>query len=518
MKTLTPPEQQTAEARKNRNRPKVSATLTKPSPQGEKPLRTVAAGETFRGKGARKQVRAASNAAKQQLNERPIEDVAETRLPPLISKRERWGKWNGLWGPLNTGTPWHVTSAARIGVLTPLLAPRTTKISGPLIGLENTSRQPFTYDPWEAVRLRIVTAPHILILGLEGTGKSFCAKTMLIRLIENGRQVIMSSDPKGEYSDIARKLFGQIIEIGPGSGNVINPLDEGTRPADMEEAAWQHVVLTRRRLALESVYQILRPHEPLSRLEDTCLDRVVEQIGQGKIPATISGVVTALQNPTPELVAEIGSDAPRLLALTFGRLVRGPLAGMFDTESTVKLDPAAPMVVISTRHLGSGNSVVKQIATAATAAWIDATLRSGDGRYRIVGAEEGWDELKNPALATAMNERMRMAGAWHCANLLIIHELADINQIGEPGSAHRKRIEGIVARSQTKVLYKQSQASLEALDTFVRPNRHEQTLLTRLGQGVGMWHIGNETPATVIPVAGKKLYGIINTDAGRYGD
>ncbi len=250
------------------------------------------------------------------------------------------------------------------------------------------------------------------------------------------------------------------------------------------------------------------------------LDRAVEQIGAGAVPATIEAVVDWLANPPESVMAELGeagAEAPTALRLVLGRPVRGPLAGMFHTASTVALDPTAPITVIDTSAIVGAAPELRAIAQAATSAWIDATLRSGDGRWRCVVSEEGWDELRNRAQAQAMDGRLRMTSQWRCSNWLIFHELADITQFGEAGSAHRNQVKGIITKSPIKILYTQSAASMALLDEIVCPTQAEADLLTRLPQGVGIWHIGESTPVLVTPVAGPTAYALINTSAGREG-
>jgi hypothetical protein len=424
-----------------------------------------------------------------------------------------------MWGPVSPGVPYHVTSAARIGVLTPFVVPMPTAIDGPIIGLETTTGQEFTFDPWAAIIAKLITSPGVVVFGLMGTGKSFAAKTVMVRLIENGRQIIVSSDPKGEWVMLARVLGGQVIEIGPGSGYVMNPLDEGRRPARMGEAEWRQTVIMHRTLALKSLVFSLRSHTVLNEKELTCLTRLVVGMADGHVEATLTGVVGALENPGAWLTDKIGADCVRDLALLFGLLVHeGALSGMFHTHTSEQLRADAPIVVIDTSRLYGKDPELKQIATACTAAWIDATLRSQDGRYRCVISEEGWDELRNPALAQAMNERLRMTGAWRVSNWLIFHELADIKQFGEADSSHRNIVSSIISLSQIKILFRQSDQAMEMLDEYVKPTATEAAVLTRLDKGVAMWHIGKETPVQVRAVAGPGLYKLVNTDAGRFGN
>jgi hypothetical protein len=478
----------------------------------------------FAGPGDRASRKAVRRAIKDSRTQRAHADhpTSSTTSLPKLSRSRAWGRLTrgGMWGPAGVGLPKHVTSAARIGVLTPFVAPATMSIPGPVIGIEATSGQPFTFDPWGAVQAKHAASPGVVAFGLQGTGKSFCVKTAMLREIGWGRQVIVSSDPKGEWVALAQALDGQVVAVGPGSCNVINPLDEGTRPPGANPATWRGLVASRRSLALESICTTLRPGRVLDEFERTVLDRAVEAIDTGDVAATVVAVVDWLEEPPSTLRDELGdagAEAPTALRLVLGRLARGPLAGMFDTESTVKLDPVAPITVIDTSAIVDAAPELRAIAQAATSAWIDATLRSEDGQWRCVVSEEGWDELRNRAQAQAMDERLRMTSQWRCSNWLIFHELADITQFGEAGSAHRNQVKGIITKSAIKILYKQSAASMALLDEIVRPTAAEVDLLDSLPQGVGVWHIGESTPVLVAPVVGPTADKMINTSAGREG-
>ena len=340
----------------------------------------------------------------------------------------------------------------------------------------------------------------------------------MARLIQNGRHVIVSSDVKSEWTEMALALGGQVIPIGPGSGYTINPLDEGVRPTHMRPEQWRQLVISRRELMLKSLCAVLRPDVPLSTRERVCLGQVVVALADGLIEPTLTAVEQLLRQP-PESWPQDLHDPARNLALILGLLVHeGSLSGMFHTYTAEPLNPAAPMVVVDTSRLHGADPEPRQIAAAVTSAWIDATLRSQDGRYRIVLSEEGWDELRNPAQAQAMDERLRMTGHWRCSNWLIFHELADINQFGEAGSAHRQQVAGIITKTPTKILFRQSPQAMEMLDEFVNVTSVERDNLTTLDKGIGMWHIGESTPIAVQAIVGPGLYQLVNTDAGRYGN
>lgn len=444
-----------------------------------------------------------------------VEDDVEDGLDLLPPGQVNGRRGAPLRGPVGARVPWHVTSTARIGVLTPFAAPQTTQVPGPVLGIDAVSGAPFTFDPWGAYRAGLVTSPAMCWVGVMGSGKSMGAKTAAVRMVAEGRQVIVTSDPKGEWVAVARWLGGKVLAVGPGTRTVINLLDAGVRPAHVDASEWEAMVAARRATALTSICQAVRPEQGLSPGEQVVIDMVCERISSGQVPARLRDVVEYLRRRPPELIDQVGEEAHRQVRLMLGRLTDGPLAGAFDTDSTVELDPDAPMIVLDTSALEHAAPQVRQITTAATSAWIDATLRSGDGRFRVLIAEEAWSELRNVSQVTAMDERIRMAGHWRCSQWLIFHELTDIEQFGDADSYHRNRVKGILSKTAIKVLYRQSEKSLALAPELLNPTDAAVSVLDQLPQGIGVWLVGDATPIQVLPVMSPAAYAVFNTDAGR---
>ncbi len=84
----------------------------------------------------------------------------------------------------------------------------------------------------------------------------------------------MPTDPKGEWTDVARLVGGKAITLGPGLAHRLNPLDPGPRPASLgaaHEQEWQSMVASRRRSLLGALVESVLDR-PLGPLEHTALD------------------------------------------------------------------------------------------------------------------------------------------------------------------------------------------------------------------------------------------------------
>lgn len=109
--------------------------------------------------------------------------------------------------------PWHQTSTGRAGVLTTFVAGSGAQlIPGPPIGIDALSRELFQFDCWGTYDAHMTTSPDLFFSGLRGQGKSYCAKTIAVREIGFGRNIIVQSDRQGEWKAIARAIpGGQVV-------------------------------------------------------------------------------------------------------------------------------------------------------------------------------------------------------------------------------------------------------------------------------------------------------------------
>src|SRR5665213_3211512 len=134
-------------------------------------------------------------------------------------------------------------------------------------------------------------------LGVVGRGKSMLAKAMATRSIATGRKVYVPGDPKGEWSVVARAVGGVAIELGGGSTNRLNPLDEGPRPGAITGEAWAALVATRRRGLLGSLVESALGR-PMTAMEHTAMDQALRAVVAQPGTPTLPMVVDALFNPT----------------------------------------------------------------------------------------------------------------------------------------------------------------------------------------------------------------------------
>ena len=84
-------------------------------------------------------------------------------------------------------------------------------------------------DPW--MRGGDRTNTNFVILGVAGVGKSTAAKSVILSEYMSGTKIICI-DPEREMKDMCRRLNGDWINCGGGSGGRINPLEIRPAPVD----------------------------------------------------------------------------------------------------------------------------------------------------------------------------------------------------------------------------------------------------------------------------------------------
>ena len=191
--------------------------------------------------------------------------------------------------------PHRATSDVLAGAY-PFLAEGGLGSEGTFIGQDAWSGGGFCFDPWVLYEKGVLTNPNCLLAGVVGRGKSMLAKSIATRSIAFGRKVYVPGDPKGEWSVVAKAVGGASIQLGGGSPNRLNPLDEGPRPSDIDDTTWAAVVNNRRRILLGSLVESALAR-PMTAVEHTALDLALRAAVAGSGVPTLPKVVDALFEP-----------------------------------------------------------------------------------------------------------------------------------------------------------------------------------------------------------------------------
>ena len=394
--------------------------------------------------------------------------------------------------------PAHVTTTRHLCAAYPLVSEAGLGHEGVLIGRDVLGGS-FVYDPFVLYRQGLVTNPNMVVFGQIGRGKSSFVKSYLWRQAVFGRRAWVI-DPKGEYGPLADAWGVAPVALRPGGPVRLNPLDTDD-PAEGSGAEAGDEILRRRGVLTSSLAVACLGRELLPR-ERAAIDAAVAEATRGaraeRMPApTLPQVVDALLDPgidasqalrtTRSVLMEDGRD----VALELRRLVHGDLRGMFDGPTTPGLRLDGPLVVLDLAAVY--HSPALGVLMACAAAWLQSAVRSQHRNRTIVVVDEAWAILSNLGVARWLQASWKLSRALGVANMAVLHRLSDLRSVGTEGSEQVNLAEGLLADSETRVVYAQSPGEAARSGELLGLTETEAELVTQLRRGMALWKVGRRS-------------------------
>jgi hypothetical protein len=391
--------------------------------------------------------------------------------------------------------PAHQVTTRNLGAAYPFIAEAGLGQRGVVIG-DDLLGGSFVFDPFELYAQGVVSNPNMVVFGQIGRGKSAFVKTFLWRQAVFGRRAWVV-DPKGEYGDLAAAWGVRPVALRPGGTVRLNPLDPGP---EHEGGVTDGVGSTARR-------QI----ELLTSLASACLGRsllpreraalgvaLVAATERSAVP-TVPAVVEALLTPTAVSAASLRTYLRELLedgrdvALELRRLVHGDLCGMFDGPTSAGLDLSAPLVVLDLSALYQSTAL--GVLMACATAWLQAHLAREatsvrDGRQTIVVIDEAWALMSNLGVARWLQSSWKLSRSFGVSNVAVLHRVTDLHAVGGSDSEQVALANGLLADSETRVVYAQAPGELAVASDLLSLSVTETGLLPQLRRGVALWKVG----------------------------
>ena len=142
--------------------------------------------------------------------------------------------------------------------------------------------------------------------------------------------------------------------------------------------------------------------------------------------------------------------------------MHGDLRGMFDGPTTPGLDLSSPLVVLDLSALYA--SAALGILMACATAWLQSALArtavsaglvAGGGRVFLV-VDEAWAILSNLGVARWLQSSWKLSRAFGVSNVAVLHRVSDLRSVGASDSEQVALAQGLLADSETRVVYAQS--------------------------------------------------------------
>jgi type IV secretory pathway VirB4 component len=376
---------------------------------------------------------------------------------------------------------------------------------GPLLGRDLVSGRMFSFDPFELYPA-VLTNPNVLVVGQVGAGKSTLAKLFCFRQATVCGRSVAILDPKGEYGALAHVLELARVELRPGKGTCLNPLDPGPTTASGED-------LARRRAEVTGALAASGLGRPLHPEERAGIEQAVCELSDEPV---LGDVAERLLEPTKQMASALHTGpqslagALREAALELRRLVKGDLAGMFNGRTTEDLRTPGPGVWVDLSASYRSPAALAPVMVAA-GSWLSEAMAKHRSQHVLV-LDETWQVLSDPGAARWLRQTMKLSRALGVSVLLVTHRIGDFDAIGSAGSEAARIAHSLVADTSARAVLAQPDTALSETVASLDLSRKEAELLPRLGRGRAIWHVGPHRALVQILVP-SELESATDTDA-----
>ncbi len=104
--------------------------------------------------------------------------------------------------------------------------------------------------------------------------------------------------------------------------------------------------------------------------------------------------------------------------------------------------------------------------------------------------DEAWAILGNLGVARWLQSSWKLSRALGVANMAVLHRLSDLASVGAAGSEQVGLAEGLLADSETRVVYAQSPGEVARTGELLGLTDTEAELVTQLRRGTALWKVG----------------------------
>lgn len=412
--------------------------------------------------------------------------------------------------------PRHRATTAHLCSAYPFAAELGLGFSGVYLGANLlTGGGGFAFDPFEAYAAGIITNPNMLIAGEPGVGKSATAKTFIHRSVGVFGRWVAIADPKGEYLPLAEALGLTVIKLHPGGVSRINPLDPG--PAAAADEAER--VRRQAEMLATLLGSVLR--RDLSPVEDAVLGGAMQLLARsGVTEPTLADVAALMIAPTTEMVptstsADDLAKAVEAIPYALGKLLDRSLRGMFDGPTNVAVDWQGPGLVIDLSAVHHDPEALTLVLIATTA-WLQSLMATPGGPRRLQVLDEAWALLGSERTSKYLQACWKLSRSYGVANIAIVHRLSDLRSQADDGTSAAKVSMGLLADTQTRVLFRQSTDQVGEAGAMLGLTSTEAQLLPRLVKGRALWKVAGRS-AVVAHAIGAHERAFCDTDAAMVG-
>ena len=283
---------------------------------------------------------------------------------------------------------------------------------------------------------------NINIFGVSGAGKSVTSKILASRMFMMGTQIIIV-DPEGEYVKLAKKLGGEVIQFSRKNG--INPFYVYGKT---EDEILSHIS------TLKTFFKFFIPPEVYNSAE---LDEVLITLYKKREQQNFTELLKLLKKSPMREYLKV--------------LYEGSLQGIFTSERKLHLD--SEFLVFDLSELKRDEKRAPAMYLLTSLLW--SLVNNTTDRRRMLFIDEAHMLLMDKEVAEFYRLLVKVARKRDLGVVSITQDVEDFldNEMGK----------AIISNSETKILLKQSYATLGLMDKIYPITDEEKKSLGNMRKG-----------------------------------
>lgn len=404
------------------------------------------------------------------------------------------GAGGGAWEQLPVPASYRGTSVQVCG-LWPFAGGSGRPLMGVPVGHDLETGATVCVDVITWFKHGLISSPSMLVLGLQGLGKSSFTVRQILGLADQGVKPLVLGDMKGEYGQVIRALGGQVMRLG--ENQRLNVLDPGAMGAAADRIGGEggeilrEQAMQRSAMLVTALMQIVR-RRPLEDWENTIVSKGIRRLQAthtSDTPATLPDLAHFIKNPDDELVraalagsAEEFRETTKPLSRSLEALLDGPLGRTFSGQTTERLRLDAPAVCVDVSAIRRHSDDVKAAVMLATWSEGYASVEAANAlveagleaqQHYLMVMDEMWEPLRieGAGLVDKLDGLTRLNRNDGVGNIFITHSLKDMESMASEADARKAR--GFAERSSIVVTAGLAKEDLRALSEVKRMSEVE---------------------------------------------
>lgn len=351
--------------------------------------------------------------------------------------------------------------SATIATTFPFVSFDLTSDRGILYGINQHNNSLVIFDRFSRANANSVT------FGVSGGGKSYATKLEILRSLMFDTDVVVI-DPENEYQRLTETVGGAFFPISLTSKYHINPLD---LPLPVEGES-QRELFRSHLLELLGLLRLMIGQ--LTPEQDAILDQAVRETYASRNITSESD----FRSVTPPVLADLVTvldnlEGGRELATRLRKYTEGAYAEFISQPSNLDLENR--LVVFNIRDL---EEELRPVAMYLILHYVWNIVRS-QFKKRLLVVDEAWWVMKYPEGAAFLYSIAKRARKYYLGLATVTQDVSDFmgSPYGQP----------IVANSSIQMLFKQSPATIDAVQKAFALTDEEKYLLLEASVGTGLY-------------------------------